>query len=124
MGCSFCLGRCHAFKSPRDQPPVCLRPAHRVLEGPNQRRDGETYSLLVEWMQRPRRDFGIDLRSKYESCGQDRACRVIPVAERVRSDFLWQRSPFQIVSGGDGFIENAGIDFVLPYWMARVYGVI
>ncbi len=95
----------------------------RVLRGPDLSRDRETYGLLVAWMRRPRRDFGIDLRSTYEACG-DRACRPIPVQDRVRSDFLWQRSPFQLVAGGDGFIENAGIDFVLPYWMARVYGVL
>ena len=44
--------------------------------------------------------------------------------DRVRTDFLWQRSPFQASGGGDGFIETAGIDFTLPYWMARVYGVV
>ena len=96
----------------------------RVLRGPDPSRDRGTYALLTAWMRRPRRDFGIDLRSTYEACGDDRACRPIPVQDRVRSDFLWQRSPFQLVAGGDGFIENAGIDFILPYWMARAYGVL
>jgi hypothetical protein len=41
----------------------------------------------------------------------------------VRTDFLWQRSPFQLVGGGIGNIETAGIDYILPYWMARYYGV-
>jgi hypothetical protein len=48
---------------------------------------------------------------------------VIPVDQRVTTDFLWQRSPFQLFGGGGGFIENPGIDFILPYWMARFYGV-
>src|SRR5439155_1415809 len=26
--------------------------------------------------------------------------------------------------GGSGIIENAGVDYILPYWMARYYGVI
>ena len=95
----------------------------RVLRGPDQARDRETFALLTAWMRRPRRDFGIDLRSTYEACGDDRACRPLPVEDRARSDFLWQRSPFQLVAGGDGFIENPGIDFILPYWMARAYGV-
>ena len=29
-----------------------------------------------------------------------------------------------MVSGGDGLIETAGIDYILPYWMARYYGVV
>jgi uncharacterized protein (TIGR03437 family) len=37
---------------------------------------------------------------------------------------VWQRSPFQLsVSGGAGIIETAGIDYILPYWMARYYGL-
>ncbi|MBI3281058.1 MAG: hypothetical protein HYZ57_14580, partial [Acidobacteria bacterium] len=48
---------------------------------------------------------------------------MIPVAERVRTDFLWQRSPFLLYGGGAGTIESAGIDFILPYWMGRYYGM-
>src|SRR5206468_1632511 len=33
-------------------------------------------------------------------------------------------SPYQLAGGGDGFIEMPGIDYILPYWMARYYGVI
>jgi uncharacterized protein (TIGR03437 family) len=32
--------------------------------------------------------------------------------------------PFQLKGGGSGIIENAGVDYILPYWMARYYGVI
>jgi hypothetical protein len=42
---------------------------------------------------------------------------------RVPTDFLWQRSPFQMEGGGSGLIESAGIDYILPYWMARYYNV-
>src|SRR5262249_41865099 len=52
------------------------------------------------------------------------ACSPIPVPDRVTTDFLWQRSPFQMSGGGSGRIETAGIDYLLPYWMARYYGVI
>jgi hypothetical protein len=38
--------------------------------------------------------------------------------------FLWQRSPFKLDGGGDPRAEPPGIDYILPYWMARYYGVI
>jgi len=41
----------------------------------------------------------------------------------VNTDFLWQRSPFTVTGGRFGTQETAGIDFILPYWMARYYGV-
>ena len=61
----------------------------------------------------------------YPSCGADDvACAPIPIEQRVTTDFIWQRSPFQLVGGGAGLIEGAGIDYILPYWMARYYGVL
>ncbi len=96
----------------------------RALNGPNPARDAETKALLEQWLLRPRRDFPVDLRGKVAACGTDVACRPIPVPQRITTDFLWQRSPFQMVCGGDGLIETAGIDYILPYWMARYYGVV
>jgi len=75
------------------------------------------------WLQRPRRDTWVDLRGKYPACASDRACISIPVNERVNTDFLWQRSPFLLFGGGFGTIEAAAIDYILPYWMARHYGL-
>jgi hypothetical protein len=94
-----------------------------ALNGPDARRDQETVQLLEAWLKRPRRDFYVDLTAQFGFCG-DRACEPIPVELRTPTDFLWQRSPFQLSGGGDGFIESAGIDYILPYWMARYYGVI
>ncbi len=96
----------------------------RALNGPDDRRDAETRDLLNQWLQRPRRDFGVDLRGVYDACGENQACQPIPVVQRVPSSFLWERSPFLLYGGGDGFIEGAGIDYLLPYWMARYYGVV
>jgi uncharacterized protein (TIGR03437 family) len=45
------------------------------------------------------------------------------VPQRVPATFLWEQSPFQLVGGGSGLIENAGVDYILPYWMARYYGL-
>jgi hypothetical protein len=64
------------------------------------------------------------LRDRYESAGDDRARDVIPIQERPTTDFLWQRSPFLLYGGGAGLVEGPGIDFILPYWMARFYAVL
>src|SRR5213594_259034 len=96
----------------------------RALKGSNTARDNETISLLNLWLLRPRRDYWVDLRGKYPACGTDRSCIPIAVNERVNTDFLWQRSPFLLFGGGAGLIETAAIDYILPYWMARSYGLL
>jgi hypothetical protein len=95
----------------------------RALNGESNGRDAETITLLSLWPQRPRRDYWVDLRGKYPACDSDRACISIPLNERVNTDFLWQRSPFLLFGGGFGTIETAAIDYILPYWMARHYGL-
>jgi hypothetical protein len=95
----------------------------RGLLGPSAVRDAETVNLLALWLERPRRDYYVDNTGKYPSCG-DRACEPIPVNDRYTTDFLWQRSPFQLAGGGAGTIETPGVDYILPYWMARYYGVL
>ena len=94
-----------------------------AIYGPRAAREAETVELMSAWLLRPSRDQWVDLRGKYRACGGDRACDPIPVPERVRTDFLWQRSPFLLYGGGDGKIEAPGIDFLLPYWMGRAYGM-
>ncbi|HJT87872.1 MAG TPA: hypothetical protein VJ732_08445 [Bryobacteraceae bacterium] len=98
----------------------------RALRGPDTARDADTARFLDEWLQRPRRDLFVDSRGKYPSCGDtNTACQPIPIPDRITTDFLWQRSPYQLANlGGDNLIEGAGIDYILPYWMARYYGVI
>ncbi len=98
----------------------------RALKGADGRRDAETRELLTQWLGRPSRDGRLDWRGdgRYPACGEEKACQPIPVLDRIRTDFLWQRSPFLLFGGGDGRIETAGIDYILPYWMARHYGVV
>lgn len=93
----------------------------RALEGPDASRDAETRRLLDEWLERPRRDEWVDLRNEVPMCGEDRACFPIPVKDRVRTDFLWQRSPFLAYGGGAGTIASPGVDYILPYWMGRYF---
>ncbi|RME79880.1 MAG: hypothetical protein D6785_10900 [Planctomycetota bacterium] len=48
-----------------------------------------------------------------------------PVERRPHTDFLWQRSPFNLSDNrSNPRVRNPGVDMVLPYWMARVYGVL
>lgn len=97
----------------------------RALNGANSTRDLATASYLFQWLFRPTRDFYVDLRGQYSSCvSSDQSCDPLPVEWRVPTDFLWQRSPFQLDGGGSGLIESAGIDYILPYWMARYYNVV
>ncbi|HWF07043.1 MAG TPA: hypothetical protein VG297_01200 [Bryobacteraceae bacterium] len=94
-----------------------------ALNGTDPARDNETLGLLDGWLLRLRRDFNVDLSQTIPVCGSQ-ACQPVPVWLRPNTDFLWQRSPFQLsVTGGAGIIETAGIDYILPYWMARYYGL-
>ena len=95
----------------------------RALNGPDEARDAETRSLLDQWLDRSRRDFTVDDSSKVAVCGSE-ACRPIPVWLRGPATFLWEVDPFQLTGGGSGIIENSGVDYILPYWMARYYGVV
>jgi hypothetical protein len=96
----------------------------RALHGPDSAREAETRADLDAWLTRPRLDFFVDWRGKVTPCSDDQACDPIPVAQRPPADFLWQSSPFLLYGGQKGDIESAGIDYLLPYWMARYYGVI
>jgi uncharacterized protein (TIGR03437 family) len=96
----------------------------RALNGPAAARDAETRALIEQWLQRPRRDFSVDRTGQVPACGSE-ACQPVPVPLRPPGDFLWQDDPFVLSGfGGTGRIETAGIDYILPYWMARYYGVL
>src|SRR5262245_47943545 len=108
-----------------DQKNAFFNMIDRALNGPNDARDADTREMLDEWLLRPRRDLPIDLRGVYPSCGSpDIACVPVPIVDRPRTDFLWQRNPYLLVGQGAGTIETAGIDYILPYWMGRYYGTI
>lgn len=94
----------------------------RGLNGSNGGRDSETVALLDAWLLRPVRDNSVNLTGVVPVCGSQ-ACQPVPVALRPPADFLWQTTPYQLSGGGSGLIETAGIDYILPYWMARYYQV-
>lgn len=108
-----------------DQANAFFNMIDRGVNSPDPKRDAETVGMLADWLKRPKRDFFVDLRGKLPSCNDpNEACDPVPVALRPPTDFLWQRNPYQLSGGGDGFIESPGIDYILPYWMARYYGVL
>jgi uncharacterized protein (TIGR03437 family) len=86
--------------------------------------DTEVQPLLDQWLLRPKRDLYIDDSKIVKTCSSTEACSPIPVPIRPTTDFLWQRDPFQLAGGGVDTIEGAGVDYILPYWMGRYYGVI
>jgi uncharacterized protein (TIGR03437 family) len=94
-----------------------------ALAGANASRDAEMRSLLDQWLQRPKRETYVDNSRTVPVCGSE-ACQPIPVPLRPTLEFLWQIDPFQLAGGGDGTVEGSGIDYILPYWMGRYYGVI
>jgi uncharacterized protein (TIGR03437 family) len=94
-----------------------------ALQGPNSARDAEARRLLDEWLLRPARDPYVDLTNTVKVCGSE-ACSPVPVPLRPPTDFLWQRDPFELTGGGASRVESPGIDYILPYWMGRYFGVI
>ena len=94
-----------------------------ALQGANSARDTEARSLLDQWLLRPVRDPYINLANTVKVCGSE-ACSPVPVAQRPPADFIWQVDPFQLTGGATSQIESPGIDYILPYWMGRYYGVI
>jgi hypothetical protein len=83
----------------------------------------EDWLNTTVWVGKPaRRDWPAQ-NEKYGPCGS-KSSVVIPVSERPVTDFVWQRSPYMICGWGIGTVEVPGIDYILPYWMARHYGVL
>jgi uncharacterized protein (TIGR03437 family) len=95
----------------------------RGLSGPDAARDAEAAVLIDQWLQRSRRDNLVNLQKVVPVCGSG-ACNPVPVVLRPPDEYLWEENPFQLSGGGSGVIETAGVDYILPYWMARYYGVI
>jgi hypothetical protein len=59
---------------------------------------------------------GVDIQ-----CSAGQAVEPLPVADRVHTDFLWQRSPFKLDGQYNPKQREAGVDYLLPYWMLRYY---
>jgi hypothetical protein len=89
----------------------------RALNGPDATRDAETVLLLQALLDRGFKD-------RFVFSGQGKL--PVPVADRPYTDFMWQRDPFGLKTANTKTQEqeSAGIDYILPYWMARYYQVL
>ncbi|MCK5797741.1 MAG: hypothetical protein KAI47_11185 [Deltaproteobacteria bacterium] len=81
-------------------------------------------SQLAQFQEAPKIRRAVDNMGKYPAdphCpGQTSVAT--DVKDRAASDFIWQRNPFKLVDSGAPQLVYPGIDYVLPYWMARYYG--
>ncbi|HEX4923531.1 MAG TPA: hypothetical protein VFV50_05575, partial [Bdellovibrionales bacterium] len=114
----------HYWKTVRGHQNAHFNMVDRALFGADDGRDQQTRDLLDQFLTRGLRHKTVDLRDKYKACSDNWSCDPIPVAERASSDFIWQREPFLLFQEGDERVEGPGIDYLLPYWMARAYGVL
>jgi len=48
----------------------------------------------------------------------------VPIEKRPTTAFLWSSSPFEIEGWEDEHVEHPGVDFMLPYWIGRSYGLL
>lgn len=110
-----------------------------ALSRPREEIEEEVRQQLVAWLERPAvweppdlaNDPDLDVVTYPELSGKgtERISRqAIEVSRRASADFLWQRSPFKLRSvqaiPEEVGIQAPGVDFVLPYWLARYLGVI
>ncbi len=74
---------------------------------------------LVEWTldNRHRLDITID---RTAGLHEPQATRVLPASER--GVIRWDGSSMGLIRGHDGWTENTGEHWLLPYWMGRYYG--
>ncbi len=97
---------------PRPKPPV----DHRAACGVNFACVPESYADVVIGPPAA----GARVRWASEPCaGALRAAAPLPIVDRPYTDFLWQRSPFQLSGGERARVLSPGIDYLLPYWMLR-----
>ena len=77
---------------------------------------------MVQW--------GVDLSHRWDRDEDPKLDRqdkkqntfVFPYDERMPE--RWSENPFAYAQGGDGHAESSGTFWLLPYWMARYYGLI
>ncbi len=76
----------------------------------------------VEWTVHNSGRADIMLRSRNNRFGRPQSTRALPANERAV--MKWNGDPFELDGGDGGRTEDDGAFFLLPYWMARYYGLI
>ncbi len=102
-------------------------------QGPDAARIAEALSGLKSLALRPLRSFPSPLHGQlrqpplFSLMAGGGADYVLPVhLRKPTAHFVWQKSPFDPGDGPrdlDGLVEATGVDFLLPYWMGRYYGL-
>jgi len=76
----------------------------------------------VEWTVKNSGRADIALRPRNNRFGPPQSTRALPANERAV--MKWNGDPFELDGGDGGRSEDDGAFFLLPYWMARYYGLI
>ncbi|HEV2424772.1 MAG TPA: hypothetical protein VGZ29_08090 [Terriglobia bacterium] len=76
----------------------------------------------VEWTVRNSDRADITPRTRSNRFGRPQSTRALPANER--QVMKWNGDPFELDGGDGGRSEDDGAFFLLPYWMARYYGLI
>lgn len=79
---------------------------------------------LAQFPTPPHAHVAVDNTTTYPadpSC-PDHASVAVDVKDRVASDFIWQRDPFGLTTGGNPALVYPGVDYLLAYWMSQVHG--
>jgi hypothetical protein len=107
----------------------------------------EIRAMLGLWTLRPRRGFAVRnsqdpsipkttityTRQDFDQATQQVVTRVyteevalhpVPIDKRGPTDYVWQRSPFQLDGATHPHAQEPGIDLLLPYWCARSHGLL
>ncbi|HVY62566.1 MAG TPA: hypothetical protein VHF22_12980, partial [Planctomycetota bacterium] len=92
---------------------------------------------LQRWTLRPRRAFSIQNSSDpsiqsvvysaptlLQSPPHLVSRYPVPIEKRVSGCFVWQTDCFELDGSEPGTLQHSGVEFVLPYWLARSYGLI
>ncbi|MGW2158419.1 hypothetical protein [Nonomuraea sp. NPDC001699] len=84
---------------------------------------------MIDWKQSNSRRLDIVNLNQHirpdadpKKLGMLRSGTVLPIDERVISH--WNHDPYKLDQGGDGYGENDGTSYLLPYWMGRYHGFI
>ena len=48
----------------------------------------------------------------------------LPVDLRASTTFIWEKSCFEPLAGGNGLWQSMPVDYLTPYWMARYLFII
>lgn len=76
----------------------------------------------IEWTVENSGRADIALRSRKNRFGRTQSVAALPPNERPV--MKWNGDPFELEGGDGGGSEDDGAFFLLPYWMARYYGLI